>query len=67
MLIVKNIPEKPDGRKKGLRMQIRDVEIDSDGNLVSLFVEYSTGKGRGMGVISCANRNRIRLYEGDDV
>lgn len=46
-MIIKVIGNEPDGRKKGLRMKITEVNVDDDGKITELFIEYSTGKARG--------------------
>lgn len=38
---IDNINEKPNATKKGLRAVIESVEIDDDGNVVSLDIEFS--------------------------
>lgn len=49
-MIIKVIDNEPDGRKKGLRMKITEVNVDDDGKITELFIEYSTWKARGGGV-----------------
>ena len=38
---IRVIDSKPDARKKGLRMVVRSVCVDDEGNLESIYCEYS--------------------------
>ena len=46
-MIIPVVDSKPDGRKKGLRMRIKHIDIDDNGEIESMFIEYSTGVERG--------------------
>ena len=50
------IDERPDGRKKGLRMKVTGVEVDDQGYLEQIKVEWSTYDCRGVGWIKTKER-----------
>jgi len=53
-MIIPVVDSKPDGRKKGLRMRIKHIDIDDNGEIESMFIEYSVrygGKGAEIGAM----------------
>lgn len=58
---VKN--EKPDARKKGLRIIVEGVELDESNNLTALHIEYSGLHCCGAARLSVADFNKIELPE----
>lgn len=61
MMFVKNIDEAPSATKKGLRMKIQGLDLDEDGYITQIFVEYSLLKCRGGAVLPLAAYNRVKL------
>ena len=61
MMIVKNIDEAPNATKKGLRMKVQSVELDEDGYIERIYVEYTLLRERGGAVLPLGERNRIKL------
>ena len=53
------IDERPDGRKKGLRMKVTGVEVDDQGYLEQIKVEWSTYDCCGVGWIKAKERQEI--------
>lgn len=58
---IKNIDEAPNGTKKGLRMKIQGLDLDEDGYIIRIYVEYSLLNCRGGAVLPLAAYNRVKL------
>lgn len=61
MMFVKNIDEAPNVTKKGLRMKIQGLDLDEDGYIIQIYVEYSLLNCRGGAVLPLAAYNRVKL------
>ena len=57
------INEKPDMRKKGLRMIIESIGLNENGEIEYLLVKRSTLHCEGEGYIFTSQNNRVKIYE----
>lgn len=48
-------------RKKGLRMKIQGIELDEEGYITHIYIDYSLLKERGGGILQLADFNRMKF------
>lgn len=62
-MIIPVVDSKPDGRKKGLRMRIKHIDIDDNGEIESMFIEYSTWREIGAMILYPNEKNHYCIGE----